>query len=111
MFASLGEIDIALNGGGGVIVDDRTAGEIEAEPSLSMLFALTRVCQYIRADHGSLIVYFTPKGETPSFLAEAIGAAGPASQSGQLRASAHAHAHGVALPFGDHDERRLHLVR
>jgi hypothetical protein len=76
LFAALNQIDIELDGGGGVIVDERVSSSIEAEPQLSVLLAVTRVLQYIRSGNGRLIVYRVVQGHVPAFFREAVTTAG-----------------------------------
>jgi hypothetical protein len=83
MFSTLNQIDIVTKGKRGrkqyVQTDHRTAEEIEAEPELSVLFAVVRIVSPKRVakekgDHP--VVLYDFQYQPPEFLCQAIRAAG-----------------------------------
>ena len=83
MHTSLGRIDIvtkAKDGGrpGYILTDHRSAAEIESEPELSALFAMTRViaATTMGAREGEADVSYVCATVPPSFLHEAVVSAG-----------------------------------
>jgi hypothetical protein len=83
MYSSLDRVDAAIRGKGGQLqymqTDHRSAKEIEAEPELSVLFALTRILNPKRMPHkgrqAPAVVYVAMQ-PPPEFLREAIRASG-----------------------------------
>ncbi|MEQ1570282.1 MAG: hypothetical protein ABMA64_31900 [Myxococcota bacterium] len=83
MYASLREMDLVAELDGRPLVvqtDHRDAGEIEAEPEVSALLAMTRVLNasaWLDAEHGGVgVVRYALHGAAPSSLREALVAAG-----------------------------------
>ena len=85
MYASLGRLDMTATDPKtgitvAVLTDHRKREEIEAEPELSVLFALARVVQargYTSAAGNPVSeVIYNPWNEPPPFLLEALGATG-----------------------------------
>jgi hypothetical protein len=90
MYSSLDRADIVVGGKDGrkqyVQTDHRSAAEIEAEPELSVVFALVRVLnpKRMREDGGpEPVVVYSAAGEPPAFLRRAIRAAGGLITIGQ----------------------------
>jgi hypothetical protein len=83
MYTTLDRIDIVTKKkedgrAGYVLTDHRSADEIEAEPELSVLFALTRVsaaCAMGEREGGADVSYVC-RSAPPGFLREAVAAAG-----------------------------------
>lgn len=83
MYTSLDRIDIVTKKKetgrpGYLLTDHRTAAEIESEPELSVLFALTRVkaASAMAAGEGGADVLYVCRSTPPAFLREAVAAAG-----------------------------------
>lgn len=80
MYSSLGKIDVVTADPVQYIqTDHRRRDEIEAEPELSVLFALTRIIKahaYAKAQGvEATVVYATAEDDPPAFLREALAAA------------------------------------
>jgi hypothetical protein len=80
VYSSLGKIDVVTQDPIQYIqTDHRTREEIEAEPELSVLFALTRILKahvYAKAQGvEATVVYAALEDDTPAFLRETIAAA------------------------------------
>lgn len=83
MFASLDSIDIVTQRTDGRReywqTDHRTAQEIEQQPALSVLFALTRILNPLRggeAGEARPVIIYSASHPPPEFLRRALGAAG-----------------------------------
>jgi hypothetical protein len=77
VYSSLDKID-AVTPAARYQTDHRTRAEIEDAPELSVLFALTRICNARRHNDAASeqVVVYVPKHELPGFLEEAVAAAG-----------------------------------
>lgn len=90
MYCSIDKIDLASRVAGKPVAiqsDHRAAAEIEAEPELSVLFAMARVLNarthLNEAGHTDASVHYAMNDDAPLLLREAIGAVGGTLEQGK----------------------------
>jgi hypothetical protein len=90
VYCSIDKIDLAARVDGrpiAVQTDHRPRAEIEAEPELSVLFAMARVLNarthLHESGHGDAIVHYAISDDAPPLLREALGAVGGAIERGK----------------------------